>query len=210
MRNRSALITAARDLFGRRGLDVPLDDIAKQAGVSNATLYRHFSGRRALLAEVVVASLHRHEVALAAALSQPNGWDGLVFFLEFLFGEQVAEVEHLGALRAIPASENEDVDRLRTHTLEGFTELIRRAKDEGSFRADRFAEDLYLMLFVNEQLSHLGETPQRAASRRLLELTLAAITTRAGDGSEALETPEDVMTLRHTLGHDLAGLPRLA
>jgi AcrR family transcriptional regulator len=210
VRNRSALIAAARELFGRRGLNVPLDDIAKQAGVSNATLYRHFPGRGALLAEVVVSSLHRHDVALAVALDQPSGWDGLVSFLEFLFGEQVAEVEHLGALRAIPAGENADVDRLRTHTLEGFIELIRRAKDEGSFRADRYAEDLYLMLFVNEQLAHLGETPQRAASGRLLELTLAAVTTRADPVIDAAPVPDEIMTLRHTLGHDLAGLPRLA
>lgn len=210
MRNRSALVAAARELFGNRGLDVPLDDIATRAGVSNATLYRHFADRRALLAEVVLASLQRHDAALAVASASPTGWAGLVSFLEFLFDEQVAEVEHLGALRRIPAGENAEVDRLRTHTLAGFTELIRRAKDEGSFRADRFAEDLYLMMFANEQLARLGETPQRAASHRLLELALAAVSTRAVPVADGSEPPATVMTLRHTLGHDLAGLPRLA
>lgn len=210
MRNRAALIAAARDLFGRRGMDVPLDDIAKQAGVSNATLYRHFADRRALLVEVVVASLHRHEEALTSALDRATGWDGLVFFLEFLFGEQMAEVEHLGALRAIPAGENAAVDRLRAHTLQGFTELIRRAKQEGRFRRDRHAEDLYLMLFVNEQLTRLDETPQRAASRRLLELTLSAVATPAPDEPGPDGETEEILTLRHTLGHDLAGLPRLS
>ena len=206
-RNRAALAEAARELIGKRGLDVPLDDIAKRAGVSNATLYRHYPDRTAILVDVVLASLGRHDEALQLALAQDSGWDGLVSFLEFLFGEQLDEVEHLGALRAIPAGTHADVDQLRTRTLNGFSELVRRAKAEGSFRADRFEEDILLVLFLNEQLSHLDETPQRAASQRLLRLALSAVTTEPPTAARA-EADDDVLTLRHTLGHDVAGLPR--
>lgn len=41
-RNRDLLIAAAREAFAAQGLDAPLDDIARRAGVGNATLYRHF------------------------------------------------------------------------------------------------------------------------------------------------------------------------
>jgi AcrR family transcriptional regulator len=209
MRNRQALLEAARELFAERGLDVPLDDIAKRAGLGNATLYRHFSDRRGLIIEVVLGNLSRHEHALTEALAEESGWTGLTNFLTWLFTEQVKEVDHLGALRAIPAGEDADVDSLRRRTLSGFEQLIARAKAEGAFRADRWAEDIFLMLFLNEQLARLGETPPRAASQRFLVLTLASVST--GDAypvePSPLEPPE-ILILRRTLGHDVAGLPR--
>ncbi|MGW0252606.1 TetR/AcrR family transcriptional regulator [Nocardia goodfellowii] len=51
-RNRAALLTAARQLFGERGTDVSFDEVAKTAKVANATLYRHFATRADLIAAV--------------------------------------------------------------------------------------------------------------------------------------------------------------
>ncbi|MGN9918439.1 TetR/AcrR family transcriptional regulator [Micromonospora palomenae] len=209
-RNRQALLNAAREVFAEYGLDAPLDEIAKRAGLGNATLYRHFSDRRGLIIEVVLGSLSRHEHALTEALAEGDGWSGFTSFLKWLFTEQVNEVNHLAALRAIPAGENAEVDRLRHKTLSGFEELIARAKSEGTFRTDRWVEDIFLMLFLNEHLARLSETPQRAASQRFLELTLAAVSTPGADRIEQpSHEPDNVLTLRHTLGHDLAGLPRV-
>jgi AcrR family transcriptional regulator len=209
-RNRQALLDAARVLFAERGLDVPLDDIAKRSGLSNPTLYRHFPDRRSLIIEVVLGNLERHEQALAEALGRDRGWDGLTQFLGWLFAQQVGEVDHLAALRAIPAGSNAEVDRLRQQTLSAFEELIRRAKSEGDMRADRWAEDVYLFLFLNEQLARLSDTPAPEASRRLLRL---ALDTLAADGTRppADRSPgalEEIRVLQRTLGHDLAGLPR--
>ena len=46
-------MTAAADLFTERGVDVPLDEIARRAGVSIGTLYNHFPNRGALLDAVL-------------------------------------------------------------------------------------------------------------------------------------------------------------
>ena len=46
--NRDRLIAAAREVFAESGFDVPLDAIARRAGVGRATLYRNFSDRYAL------------------------------------------------------------------------------------------------------------------------------------------------------------------
>ncbi|MFF0523465.1 TetR/AcrR family transcriptional regulator [Actinomadura nitritigenes] len=48
-RNYDRLLAAARDAFAAYGAEAPLDDIARDAGVGNATLYRHFPSREALL-----------------------------------------------------------------------------------------------------------------------------------------------------------------
>jgi hypothetical protein len=42
LRNRERIVAAARDAFIAYGADAPLDEIARRAGVGNATLYRHF------------------------------------------------------------------------------------------------------------------------------------------------------------------------
>jgi len=51
-RNYELLLAAARAVFAERGADAPLDDIARRAGIGNATMYRHFPTRRDLLVAV--------------------------------------------------------------------------------------------------------------------------------------------------------------
>src|SRR5580704_18039033 len=57
VRNRDLLLTAASDAFAARGADVPLEDIARNAGVGIGTLYRHFPTRDAL-----IEAVYRHEI----------------------------------------------------------------------------------------------------------------------------------------------------
>jgi AcrR family transcriptional regulator len=48
-RNRDAILAAARQLFCDHGLEAPLEQIARRAGVGIATLYRRFPSRVELL-----------------------------------------------------------------------------------------------------------------------------------------------------------------
>jgi AcrR family transcriptional regulator len=58
-RNRELLIDAAAAAFAARGAEVPLEDIARNAGVGIGTLYRHFPTREAL-----VEAVYRYEVGV--------------------------------------------------------------------------------------------------------------------------------------------------
>lgn len=51
-RNRARLLEAAQQVFAENGPDAALDDVARRAGVGNATLYRNFPTRGALLDEL--------------------------------------------------------------------------------------------------------------------------------------------------------------
>ncbi|HEX5406088.1 MAG TPA: helix-turn-helix domain-containing protein [Pseudonocardiaceae bacterium] len=51
-RDYERLLLAAREIFGERGADVPLDDVARRAGIGNATMCRHFPTRRDLIIAV--------------------------------------------------------------------------------------------------------------------------------------------------------------
>lgn len=56
-RNRDAVLRAAATVFAAEGITAPLDDIARAAGIGNATLYRNFPTRDDLLAAVMVDSV---------------------------------------------------------------------------------------------------------------------------------------------------------
>ncbi len=61
-RNALTIVQAAAHLFTQRGVDVPVRDIARQAGIGMGTLYRHFPNR----ADLIVA-VYQHQVETCAA-----------------------------------------------------------------------------------------------------------------------------------------------
>src|SRR5215207_10156670 len=81
-RNRAALLTAAREVMAERGLEAPLDEIAKRAGIGNATLYRRFPRRIDLIAAVFADRMADHAGAVQAALEAVDPWEGLRSYIE--------------------------------------------------------------------------------------------------------------------------------
>jgi AcrR family transcriptional regulator len=207
-RNRRALLEAAGEVFGEQGIGAPLDAIARRAGVSNSTLYRHFPTRRDLIVVVLLDSLQRNADELDRALRSPTAWSGLQQYLEWLFAEQVRNPTHLGAMRAVPAGENADVDGLRDRAHADLQRLMTQAQREGSLRPDRWIEDLYILLLLNESFVHARLESPGAASRRFLDLAVDALAARSPARPEdAGKEPVSIAILRSTLGRELAGLP---
>lgn len=73
--NREAILTAARRIFARHGFAVPLSAIAREAGVSQGVMYRHFTDRF----EVAIAVFEQNFAALevAAAGGDPGAFGRL-------------------------------------------------------------------------------------------------------------------------------------
>src|ERR687891_626677 len=81
-RNRMRLLEAAREVMREQGLDASLGEIARQAGVGNATLYRHFPTREALC-EAVFAEYGNDLTQIRERVLQiPDAWDALTTWLE--------------------------------------------------------------------------------------------------------------------------------
>jgi AcrR family transcriptional regulator len=81
-RNRDAIVAAARQLFCDQGLEAPLDEIARRAGVGIATLYRRFPSRVELLDAVLADTLQAHIEVAEQALAMDDPWEGFAFYLE--------------------------------------------------------------------------------------------------------------------------------
>jgi AcrR family transcriptional regulator len=93
-RNYDLLVLAAREVFTEQGADAPLEEVARRAGVGNATMYRHFAARHELVLAVYAdeaTALRAHADALAARLPP----------VDALFGWLAAVVAHLATKRDI-------------------------------------------------------------------------------------------------------------
>ncbi|TQS39492.1 TetR/AcrR family transcriptional regulator [Cryptosporangium phraense] len=137
-RNASAIVEAAGELFAERGPDVPIDEVARRAGVGNATLYRHFPTRSDLLVAVYggqVAELCR------------QADDDLFEWLD-------AFVVHVSTARGLARAITDNPDGRRSALFEEWHALITEtagrllvgAQEAGEVRADIGARDLLVLL----------------------------------------------------------------
>ncbi|WP_255413247.1 TetR/AcrR family transcriptional regulator [Mycobacterium sp. 3519A] len=174
-RNRSAVLAAAASVFAEHGLDVSLNEIARRAEVGNATLYRHFPTREALVAEVFANQLeHYLGVAERAAAAE----DPLVAFCECI----AATCELQRPNRALadllvslhPVSPR--VDELRDRHYEAISTVIERAVDAGVVWADLRPADVAVLLMANAGLVRRTIDDAPGASARMVAVWLAGAT----------------------------------
>ncbi len=171
VRNRQAIVGAAQSVFGQRGLEAPLDEIAREAGVGNATLYRHFPSRCALVAEVFAATLRTVAAAAGEALTDPDPWHAFTTHVRFLCRLQATDRGLADLLTtAIPGAP--ELERLRRRSYRDFVRIADRARANGSLRADFVPEDLVLILMANAGLVHRTASTAPSAWERLLGVTL--------------------------------------
>jgi AcrR family transcriptional regulator len=147
-RNRQRLIAAAREVFAERGLDVPIEDIARHAGVGVATLYRRFPCRADLIAGAFEAKMAAYADAVGQALADPVPWTGFCGYIERVCAMQAEDRGFADVLTmAFPTDERLEAERDRAcHRL---AELIRRAQAAGQLRGDFVPEDIPMLLMAN-------------------------------------------------------------
>jgi AcrR family transcriptional regulator len=136
-------------MFTEFGPDVPLDEIARRAGVGNATVYRNFPDRDALVREVVCSVMDRTTEAAEIALTETgDAFEALERFVH------TAADERLSALCPMIQStfdqNHPDLEAARVRCEELVVELMNRAKAAGQLRTDVDSGDL---LIVVAQLS---------------------------------------------------------
>ena len=175
-RNRTALLAAARDVFGEQGLDASLDEIARRARVGNATLYRRFPSRRELITEVFAGRMKEYVVLADRALAEPDAWAGFVDYLTRLCEMQATD---RGLSELLVSNSFDDDDRLtalRAAAQRGATAVIDRAQANGMLRADFTRQDISLLLMANSGVLRRSTDPQ--AWRRQLSLLIDGLTER--------------------------------
>ena len=74
MRNREALIAAARRVFEAEGIDAPLENVAAAAGLSRTSLHRAFASRSELLAAIWASDVAETEADAERFATRPDAF----------------------------------------------------------------------------------------------------------------------------------------
>ncbi|GAA5212963.1 TetR/AcrR family transcriptional regulator [Streptomyces thinghirensis] len=172
-RNQETLLDAAAAVFVRSGVEAAVRDIAAEAGVGTATIYRHFPTRADL-----IIGVYRHQVEACAEAgpdllaSGPTPYAALGrwidLFVDFLVTKH--------GLAAVLQSDNAGFETLHAYFLDRLvpvcTRLLDAATASGEIRSDLSA--LELMRGVGN-LCIGAENDPRYDARRLVAHLIAGL-----------------------------------
>jgi AcrR family transcriptional regulator len=165
-RNFQRIVDAADRVFSRRGSDGSFEEIAVEARLGMATVYRRFPTRQALVKAVL--DQHFSEVMLPElerAQREPDPRTALMQALEA--GVKFASREQ--SMLATAANIGLMTMDLAYKFFEPVSELVRRGQDTGAFRADLVPEDTpRLILMIAGTLPSLD--PGSEGWRRYLDI----------------------------------------
>ena len=151
VRNRTAILKAAKQLVTEKGTEVAMGEISRAAGVAVGTLYRHFPNKADLLASVV------NEYVEALADDAQGAWerveagrsDAAQELLGFL--ERALEmISRSHAVKTVARALGVEVEcaEPENRATEALGRLIEEGRASGRLRRDLTVSDLYvLMLF---------------------------------------------------------------
>jgi AcrR family transcriptional regulator len=170
-RNRERILNIAKQAFTQHGVNLSLDDVARQAGVGAGTLYRHFPTRDSLLEAV-----YRTEVEkLAAAEKQLadtmppiealRAW--MLLFVDYIATKQIIAP----ALNTLVGKPSKLFDASGTLIKTAIHALVSRAIESGDIRADLDPLDLLRALVG---VSNVASGPDWSQSaKRLVQILIA-------------------------------------
>lgn len=146
--NRDRIVDAAVELFGARGIAVPLDEVARRAGVGVATLYRRFPTRADLAAATFERNLSRYTEAVDRALVDPDPWQGFRALVYELCQLQASDAG-LRELLTMSFPASSIIEKRSGEALAKLGDLMTRAQQAGALHPGLVAGDVVVMLLAN-------------------------------------------------------------
>ncbi len=146
-RNRARVLAAAQEAFAAEGLAVPLDEIARRAGVGAGTVYRHFPTKEALFEAVVADRLEALAGEGRAALREPDPGPAFYGFLGRMLADAQQKKDLADALAGAGIDLRTSTQSAAADLQKQLGELLARAQREGAVRRDIDVADLHAITF---------------------------------------------------------------
>jgi AcrR family transcriptional regulator len=168
-RNRQHVLQVAQEVFAAEGLAVPIDEIARRAGLGVGTLYRHFPTKEALFEAIVVGRMEQlvHDAREGAKARDPGG--ALFRFLETMVETSAAKRDFLTAL-AGTGVKLQQVPAIKRRMVRAVAALLERAQLAGAVRKDVGAADVMTLV-----MGALGAADRHGAGPTARNRLLAVI-----------------------------------
>ena len=171
-RNRDKIVAVARSAFTVADDTVPLEGIAREAGVGIGTLYRHFPTREALVEAVYAAELDDVTDSAPAMLGEFPPDVALRAWLDRYAQFFMVKRGMINTLRA-GWSAGRITPRTRERINAVVTMFLSAEARSGSLRADVQADDVTAMLLGIFLSTAPNDTPEQTG--RLLDLLVDAV-----------------------------------
>jgi AcrR family transcriptional regulator len=171
--NRELILDAARRVFAAEGLNAPMREVARRAGVGPATLYRHFPTKEMLVTEAFKDQMRACRTIVDEGLADPDPWHGFCLVIEKICELHARNRGFATAfVSAYPNAMDFAADR--EYALRSIARLARHARDAGHLRPDFVLDDLILVLLANSGIRATSPATTVAASRRFAALAIQA------------------------------------
>lgn len=170
-----AILEATAALVSAQGLQaVTMSQIADEAGIGRATLYKYYSDVESIL----VAWHNRHITAHLAHLAEvrDQASDASERLSAVLHAYALISFERPDTQLAASLHRGEHVAHAQRHLLDMIRDLLVDAANSGAIRGDIAAGEL--AAYCLHALTAASSLPSKAAVRRLVGVTLAGLRTR--------------------------------
>lgn len=168
LRNADKIVRAAIAELRERGPEVSLEEIARQAGIGSATVYRRFGDRDGVI-RAAFQTYFAEEVE-PLALAARDAADAASALAEALTAAVDTLAAHAGLLKAARQSGAFTVDIVERF-MGPLGTVLTRAQEAGEVRADLRVRDLAAIIVMALATAHTGEP----APRRYLALLLSSL-----------------------------------
>ncbi|SDO07113.1 SACE_7040 family transcriptional regulator [Actinacidiphila guanduensis] len=194
---REQILREAARLFAERGFHgVGVDEIGAAVGISGPGLYRHFTGKDAMLAELLVGISGRLLAAgrmrVAETPDPAEALDALIRgHIDFAIDDRPLITLHDRELDRLRETDRKLVRQLQRQYVEEWVAVVRRVHPHATELEARAA--VHAVFGLLNSTPHLGSQsglPERSATAALLQrLALSALA--ALDGETALDSGDD-------------------
>lgn len=172
--NRRHIVAVARAAFAADGLDLPVREIARRAGLGVATVYRHFPARPELIGAVLTDQVAACEAELRAAMADPDPWRGLCTIVRTFGARQVSD-RGLNEVLLGSHSAGAAFDEQRRAHAAGLESIVERARVAGGLRPGVSVQDVRVGLRAIASFRSLPPESATTAITRLTDLLLAGL-----------------------------------
>lgn len=181
-RNRERIVVAARDVFAEYGGLAQIDEIARRAGCGVGTVYRNFPNKDALIGELIRLKFERLAERAAHYDGLPGAaWPNFEAFVRESAEEMAGDVAQQRMMWESSPEAFAHAEAAQRRLAEIGGALIERAKAEGGLDPAFSVTDMPVVMCSLGSAMLMAAAPggERHDWRRLLEIVLAGIATRA-------------------------------
>ena len=167
-RSRARILEAAGKHDAR---DLRLNEIAREAGVGVATVYRHFPTVHALIEALTIDTVERLLSISRQAAAEPDAAAAFSFYLRSVL-TLLLEDDGLQTVLLSHDDETPEMRGAKSEIVATASSLLARAKDAGAVRDDLTLDQLEHLVCGIEYAVRLGEPGDRGT---LLEVLVAGV-----------------------------------